>query len=91
MYKEYLQDIMGIKENKNSESTKGDVDNDVDAKSVEMRNKDQGQAVSSSSCLLEDDALIIVDNTLWKGLVLAEVSTVTFDAHIIIKRCAVIY
>jgi predicted O-methyltransferase YrrM len=56
MYKEYLQNLMGIHHQK---------DENIIGK--EIGNK-------RTLCLLDDNALIIVDNTLWKGLVLEEVN-----------------
>jgi 16S rRNA G966 N2-methylase RsmD len=59
LYKEYLQNLMGILHHEEDEKVIG--------KELEVENK-------RNSCLLDDNALIIVDNTLWKGLVLEEVS-----------------
>ena len=47
--------------------------------------------INSGRCLLRNGSLIIVDNTLWKGLVLEKVSLICYNCAVcVILSCVII-
>ena len=76
IYREYLQTLMGETESgtgTETESETGTEEGSVGQGEGEEESSRRRSGTSSGSglCLLAEGALVIVDNTLWKGLVLA--------------------
>ena len=78
MYEQYLRSLLGsnkIKNNKVNENENDKSDSDHN-NGIENKNENENENEISDDdfCLLSDGALIMVDNTLWKGLVLGQVN-----------------
>ena len=72
---EVSADIVDIDRNakKSAKSMKIKMDVDIESTVENELNTDENEDDINSFCLLSDGALIIADNTLWKGIVLGQV------------------
>lgn len=77
-----------LKGNQGKVSSISSDDNSGDEISIENEVENENENGNEDFCLLNDGALILVDNTLWKGLVLGQVNEQhsTYDILLIIFK-----